>query len=77
MCKKHVIYSSRTRGLDGQIFVVRTVNKLPQAKHLLILEQSQHFTSVDQELHDVTTWKVPMHNSMLYLLFEKIGTRET
>jgi hypothetical protein len=28
MCMKLVIYSSRTRGFDGQIFVVRTVNKL-------------------------------------------------
>jgi hypothetical protein len=24
---KHVVYASRTRGFDGRIFVVRTVNK--------------------------------------------------
>jgi hypothetical protein len=27
MCMKLVVYASRTRGFDGQIFVVRTVNK--------------------------------------------------
>jgi hypothetical protein len=63
-----VIYSSWTRGFDGQI---------PQAKRLLVLEQSLDLASVDQELHDVTTLQVPMYKSMLYLLFEKIGTRET
>jgi hypothetical protein len=26
MCMKLVVYSSRTRGFDGRIFVVRTVN---------------------------------------------------
>jgi hypothetical protein len=26
MCMKFVVYSSRTRGFDGRIFVVRTVN---------------------------------------------------
>ena len=61
MCKKHVIYSSRTRGLDGQIFVVRTVNKLPQAKRLLVLEQSLDLASVDQGLQDVITRQVPAH----------------
>jgi hypothetical protein len=35
---KLVVYSSQTRGFDGRIFVVRTVNKLPQAKRLLVLE---------------------------------------
>ena len=74
---KLAIYSSRTRGFDGRIFVVRTVNKLPQAKRLLILEQSLDLASVDQELHDVTTRQVPVHKLMLFLLFEKIGTRET
>jgi hypothetical protein len=38
MCMKLVVYSSQTRGFDGRIFVVRTVNKLPQAKRLLVLE---------------------------------------
>jgi hypothetical protein len=74
---KLVIYSSRTWGFGGQIFVVRTVNKLPQAKRFLVLEQSLDLASVDQELHDVTILQVPRHNSMHYLLFEKIGTRET
>jgi hypothetical protein len=74
---KIVIYSSRTRGFYGQIFVVRTVNKLPQAKCLLFLEQSLDLASVIRSCINVTTWQVPMHKSMLYLLFEKIGTRET
>jgi hypothetical protein len=72
---KLVTYSSWTRGFDDQFF--KTINKLPQAKRLLILEQRLDLASVDHELHDVTTRQVPMHKSMLYLLFEKIGTRET
>jgi hypothetical protein len=74
---KLAIYSSRTRGFDGRIFVVRTVNELLQAKCLLVLEQSLDLTSADQVLHDVTARQVPMHKLMLFLLFEKIGTRET
>jgi hypothetical protein len=58
---KLVVYSSRTRGFDGRIFVVRTVNKLPQAKRLLVLEQSLDLASEDQELHDVITRQVPTH----------------
>jgi hypothetical protein len=50
MCMKLVVCSSRTRGFDGQIFVVRTVNKLHQAKCLLALEQSLDLASVDQGL---------------------------
>jgi hypothetical protein len=57
-------------------FFVRTVNKLPQAKRLLVLEQSLDLALVDQELHDVTTRQEPVHKSMLYFLFEKIGMRE-
>jgi hypothetical protein len=45
---KLVVYSSRTRGFDGRNFVVMTINKLPQAKRLLVLEQSQDLASVDQ-----------------------------
>jgi hypothetical protein len=59
---KLFVYSSRTRGFDGRIFVVRTVNKLPQAKCLLILEQSLDLASVDQGLHGVITRQVPAHN---------------
>jgi hypothetical protein len=77
MCIKLAIYSSRTRGFDGRIIVIRTVKKVPQAKRLLVLEQSLDSTSVDQELHDVITRQVHMHKLMLLLLFEKIGTRET
>jgi hypothetical protein len=77
MCMKLAIYSSLTRGFDGRIFVVRTVNKLPQAKRLLVLYQSLDFASVDQELHDVPTQQVLLYNSTLFLLFEKIGTRES
>jgi hypothetical protein len=46
---------------DGQIFVVRTVYKLPQAKRLLVLEQSLDLASVDQGLQDVITRQVPAH----------------
>jgi hypothetical protein len=57
---KLVVYSSRTRGFDGRIFVVRTVNKLPQAKHLLVLQQSLDLASVDQRLQNVITRQVPV-----------------
>jgi hypothetical protein len=60
MCMKLVVYASRTRGFDSRIFVVRTVNKLPQAKCLPVLEQS-HLASMDQGLHGVITRQVPMH----------------
>jgi hypothetical protein len=59
ICVKLVVYSSRTRGFDGRIFVVRTVNKIPQAKRLLVLEQSLDLASVDQGLHGVITRQVP------------------
>jgi hypothetical protein len=52
---KLAVYSSRTQGFDGRIFVVRTVNKLPQAKRLLVLEQRLDSASADQGLHDVIT----------------------
>jgi hypothetical protein len=58
---KLVVYSSRTRGFDDRIFVVRTVNKLPQAKRLLILEQSLDLASLDKGLLDVITRQVPAH----------------
>jgi hypothetical protein len=58
---KFPIYSSRTRGFDGRIFVVKTVNKLPQAKRLLVIEQSIDSASVDRELHDVIAQQVPVH----------------
>jgi hypothetical protein len=61
MCIKLVVYSSRTRCFDARIFVVRTINKLPQAKHLLVLEQSLDLALVDQGLHDVITRLVPAH----------------
>jgi hypothetical protein len=52
---KLLVYSSRIRGFDGRIFVVRTVNKLPKAKRLLVHEQSLDLASVDQGLQDVIT----------------------
>jgi pentose-5-phosphate-3-epimerase len=61
MCMQLVVYSSRTRGFDGQIFVERTVNKLPQAKCLLVRDQSLDLASVDQGLQDVITRQVPAH----------------
>jgi hypothetical protein len=61
MCMKLVVYASRTWGFDGRIFVVRTVNKLPQDERLLVLEQSLDLASVDQGLHGVITRQVPAH----------------
>jgi hypothetical protein len=58
---KLAVYSSQTQGFDGQIFVVRIVNKLPKAKRLLVLEQSLDLALVDQGLHDVITRQVPTH----------------
>jgi hypothetical protein len=52
---KLVVYSSRTRGFDGRILVVMTINKLPQAKRLLVLEQGLDLSLVDQGLQDVIT----------------------
>jgi hypothetical protein len=70
MCVKLVVYSSRTRGFDDRIFVVRTVNKLPQAKCLLVLEQSLDLASVDHGLHDVITRQVTEHK--LHALLAKL-----
>jgi hypothetical protein len=58
---KLVVYSSRTRGFDGRNFIVKIVNKLPQAKRLLVLEQRPDLASVDQGLHGVITRQVPAH----------------
>jgi hypothetical protein len=58
---KLVVYSSQTRGFDDRIFAVKTINKLPQAKRLLVLEQSLDLASVDQGLQDVITRQVPVH----------------
>jgi hypothetical protein len=73
---KLVVYASRTRGFDGRIFVVRTVNKLPQVKHLLVLKQSLDLTSVDQELHDVITRQVHAHKLHALLANLKSLVRE-
>jgi hypothetical protein len=67
---KRVVYSSRTRGFDGRILVVRTINKLPQAKRLLILKQSLDLASVDQGLQYVITRQVPAHK--LYALLANL-----
>jgi hypothetical protein len=48
---KLVIYPPRFRDFDGRKLFVRTVNKLPQAKRLLVLKQSLDLASDDQELH--------------------------
>jgi hypothetical protein len=73
---KLVVYSSRTRGFDGRIYVVRTVNKLPQAKCLLVLEQSLDLASVDQGLQDVITRQVPTHKLHALLANLKRFVRE-
>jgi hypothetical protein len=78
MCVK-LVYSSRTWGFDDRNFVVRTVNKLPQAKWLLVLEQSLDLASVDQGLHGVITRQVPVHKlhallaNLKRLVREKLG----
>jgi hypothetical protein len=58
---KLVVYSSQIRGFDGRIYVVSTVNKLPQAKRLVVLEQSLDLATVDQGLQDVITRQVRAH----------------
>jgi hypothetical protein len=67
---KLVVYSSQTRGFDSRIFVVWTVNKRPQAKHLLVLDHSLELASVGQGLQDVIT-------RCSSCKFEKVSTRET
>jgi hypothetical protein len=58
---------------------IRTVNKLPQAKCLLVLEQNLDLASVDLGLHDVITRQVPAHNlhallaNLKRLVREKLG----
>jgi hypothetical protein len=68
---KFVIYPPRFRDLDGRKLVVRTVNILPQAEHLLILGQC-----LELALHGscigVTTLQVPVHNSILYLKLKRL-----
>jgi hypothetical protein len=39
-CLKLVIFPSHFRDFDGRKLVAKTVNKLPQAERLLVLEQS-------------------------------------
>jgi hypothetical protein len=73
---KLVVYFSQTQGFDGRIFVVRTVNKLPQAKCLLVLDQSLDLASVDQELHAVITRQVPAQTPCSSCKFEKVGMGE-
>jgi hypothetical protein len=73
---KLAVYSSRTQGFDGRIFVVRTVNKLPQAKRLLVLEQRLDLASADQGLHDVITRQVPAHKLHALLAYLKRLVRE-
>jgi hypothetical protein len=76
MCMKLAIYSSETRGFDGRIFVLRTVNKLPQAKCLLVLEQSLDSASTNPELHDVIARQVLAHKLHALLSILKRLVRE-
>jgi hypothetical protein len=79
MCMKIIVYCSRTWGFDGRTFVTRTVNKFPQAKRLLVLEQSLDLASVDQGWHGVITRQVPTHKlhallaNLKRLVQEKLG----
>jgi hypothetical protein len=67
---KLVIYPSRFRDFDGRK-LVKTVNKLPQAEHLLVLEQSLDL-ALDRSCIGVTTLQVHMHNSILYLQLKRL-----
>jgi hypothetical protein len=69
-CMKLVICPCHFRDFDGRKLVAKTVNKLPQAKHFLNLEQSLDLT-LDMSCIGVTTLQVPMHNSILYLLLKR------
>jgi hypothetical protein len=74
---KLVIYPPCFRDLDGQKLVVRTVNKLPQAEHLLVLEQSLDLSLEGQELHRCyypTSSYAQFHT---LLVIGKVGMRET
>jgi hypothetical protein len=51
ICMKLVIYPPRFWDFDGRKIVVRTINKLPQAEYLLVLEQSLGLALDEQELH--------------------------
>jgi hypothetical protein len=74
---KLVVFSSRTQGFDGRNIVVRTVNKLPQAKRFLFLEQSIYLALVDQGLHGVITRQVPAHKCHALLANLKSLVRES
>jgi hypothetical protein len=58
---------------------VLTVNKLPQAERLLVLEQSLDLASVDHGLHGVVSRQVPAHKlhallaNLKKLVREKLG----
>jgi hypothetical protein len=64
---KLIVYSSRTWGSDGRNFVVRTVNKLPQAKSLLVLKKSLDLASVDQGFVVLSLGKYLLTKSVLFL----------
>jgi hypothetical protein len=67
---KLVIYPPCFQDVDSRKLVVKTVNKLPQAEHLLVLEQSLDL-ALDGSCIGVTTLQVPMHNSILYLQLKR------
>jgi hypothetical protein len=68
---KLVTYPPCLRDLDGRKLVVRTINKLPQAEHLLVLEQSLDL-ALDGSYIGVTTLQVPVHNSIFYLQLKRL-----
>jgi hypothetical protein len=63
MCMKHAIYSYQTRGFDGLIFVVRTLNNMLDllSNFVQLLVQSLHMTYL-------ATY--PKFSSISYLDFE-------
>jgi predicted esterase YcpF (UPF0227 family) len=78
---KLVIYPPRFRDFDGRKLVVRTINKLRQDEHLLILKQSLDLALDEQELHccyySASSYASSYAQCHTLLAVEKFGTRET
>jgi hypothetical protein len=74
---KLVIYPSHFRDFDGWKLVVKTVNKLPQAEHLLVLEQSPDLALEGQELHRCYYFASSYAQFHTLLVVEKVGMRKT
>jgi hypothetical protein len=76
-CMKLVIYPPHSQDFDGRKLVLRTVYKLPQPEHLLVLEQSLDLALDEQELHWCYYSASSYAQFHALLAVEKVGTRET